>query len=102
MSPDALETAAPQYVWWVQCLGAALLIAGTGWLYLALGAWEDVEIAEQLARLESAQPKTLSHSLTVSKIAPRRARPIRTTPCCWLSITFPGMSLQQQCAISTA
>ena len=33
-----------------------LLIAGTGWLYLALGAWEDVEIAEQLARLESAQP----------------------------------------------
>ena len=56
-SPDALETAAPQYVWWVQCLGAALLIAGTGWLYLALGAWEDVEIAEQLARLESAQPE---------------------------------------------
>ena len=57
VSPDALETAAPQYVWWVQCLGAALLIAGTGWLYLALGAWEDVEISEQLARLESAQPE---------------------------------------------
>ena len=57
VSPDALETAAPQYVWWVQCLGAALLIAGAGWLYLALGAWEDVEIAEQLARIESAQPE---------------------------------------------
>lgn len=56
VSPDALDVATPQYVWWVQCLGAALLIAGTGWLYLALGAWEDVEIAEQLARLESAQP----------------------------------------------
>ena len=56
VSPDALDVATPQYVWRVQCLGAALLIAGTGWLYLALGAWEDVEIAEQLARLESAQP----------------------------------------------
>ena len=56
VSHDALDFAMPQYVWWVQCLGAALLIAGTGWLYLALGAWEDVEIAEQLARLESAQP----------------------------------------------
>ena len=56
VSPGALDVAAPQYAWWVQCLGAALLIAGTGWLYLALGAWEDVEIAEQLARLESSQP----------------------------------------------
>ena len=33
VSPDALDVATPQYVWWVQCLGAALLIAGTGWLY---------------------------------------------------------------------
>lgn len=57
VSPDALDVATPQYVWWVQCLGAALLIAGTSGLYLALGAWEDVEIAEQLARLESAQPE---------------------------------------------
>ncbi len=54
--PDSLDAATPRYVWWVQCLGATFLIGGTGWLYLALGAWEDVEIAEQLARLDTAQP----------------------------------------------
>ena len=56
VSPDSFNAAKPRYVWWVQCLGAGLLIGGTGWLYLALGAWEDVEIAEQLALLESVQP----------------------------------------------
>jgi len=40
----------------VQGVAAGLLIAGVVWLYRELGAWEDVEIAQQLARLESAQP----------------------------------------------
>ena len=55
-SQDPPEQAVPQYAWWVQGVAAGLLIAGVVWLYRELGAWEDVEIAQQLARLESAQP----------------------------------------------
>ena len=55
-SQDPPEQAVPQYAWWVQGVAAGLLIAGVAWLYRELGAWEDVEIAQQLARLESAQP----------------------------------------------
>ena len=54
-SQGAPEQAAPQYAWWVQGVAAGLLIAGVAWLYRELGAW-DVGIAQQLARLESAQP----------------------------------------------
>ena len=55
-SQDPPEQAVPRYAWWVQGVAAGLLIAGVAWLYRELGAWEDVEIAQQLARLESAQP----------------------------------------------
>ena len=55
VTQDTSEMGVPQYVWWVQGLAALLLITGVAWLYWELGAWEDVEIAAQLARLQTAQ-----------------------------------------------
>ena len=43
----------------VQILGGLLVVASVAGLYQQLGGWEDVEIADALANLETAQPEDL-------------------------------------------
>jgi len=48
---------APRYSGRGQTLGVIGLAATVGLLYWQLGAWEDVQIAEQLSRLEQSEPE---------------------------------------------
>ncbi|MDG2460363.1 MAG: hypothetical protein P8M73_05725 [Luminiphilus sp.] len=50
------ETDRPAYTLRMQALGVAGLVLGVWWLYQLLGGWEDVQIAEALARVDQAQP----------------------------------------------
>ena len=79
------------------------VVAIAAWLmYRMLGGWEDVQIAEQLGRIEqSAQPEDVLALIDRITVAQRRVLQTPTMRCYWVNTICRVTSRPRRCDITS-